>query len=418
MSKLITKKINKAKVVIYPVEYVRSVQINVTINCGSWYENENNRGYFHFLEHMLFHGNRKFPSSEEMMAFAKDNGIYTNASTSGKEINYYLQVPDINLYSGLIALEETIFYPLIPEDKIKNEIGVVAQEIKSHWDRPETRFYNQSDILIFGENHPYVQDPLGNMKSLQQISSTILKKLHQQYFQPQNMVITIVGNIKNIDILVDKLTKILKKHPNNFLSKFSPPAINPSSSKVFVYHDKPEQETISLVWILRNKQKPNREQRVSQKLFSNIIGNSVDSYLFKIFRLKYGLVYKINSQVYNYDNCSFFEIYCQIDPQNSSKFFEVFDQELPFIFSKINLHVFKKMIKYQDFQSLMTYDSIKDLSQWIIFQANNYKSIFMPEDYVKLAKKINFNKTYSFFKDKLLSGEKYTFQMTPIKPEN
>jgi len=263
--------INKAKVIIYPMTNVRSVQIVTNIKCGSWHENEKNRGYFHFLEHMLFHGTKKFPSSEKMMAFAKDNGIYSNASTSGKGINHYLQVPDINFDKGLKAFEETIFYPIFPKNKIKNEISVVTQEIKSKWDRPETRFFNQNDKLIFGENHVFTQDPLGNIKTLEKINVNILKKLHQQYFQPQNMIITIVGNIGNKNILIDKLNKILQKHPNNFLSKFTPPLINPSSTKTLVYHDKPEQETISLIWILRNKRKPTREQKIFQRLFSNII---------------------------------------------------------------------------------------------------------------------------------------------------
>lgn len=418
MGKPTTIKINKAKVVIYPINSVRSVQIITTIKCGSWYENENNRGYFHFLEHMLFHGNRMLPSSEEMMSFAKDNGISANASTSGKEINFYLQVPDINLDNGLKALEETIFYPLFPENKIKNEVRVITQEIKSRWDRPETRFFDQNDKLIFGENHVFTQNPLGNTKTLEQINSTILKQLHQQYFQPQNMVITIVGNIGKLDIFVSKLTKIFKVHPNNFLSKFTPPTIKPSLSKIFVYHDKPEQETISLIWVLRNKQKPTREQKVFQKLFSSIIGNNIDSFLFKIFRLKYGLVYNISSHVYNYDNCSLFEIYCQIDPQNSPKFFEVFDQELLSIITKIDYQIFKKMIKYQDLQSLMVYDSVKELSQWITSEAINYNRIFMPEDYIKFAKKINFAKSYSFIKNKLSPEKKYIFRMTPTKPEN
>jgi predicted Zn-dependent peptidase len=418
MRKYTITKINKTKVVLYPIKNVRSIQINLTIKCGSWYENKDNRGYFHFLEHMLFHGNRTFHSTEEMMAFTKDNGIYTNASTSGKEINFFLEVPDVNLTNGLKVFEETIFYPLFPEDKIKNELGVITQEIKSKWDRPETRFFDQEDKLIFGENHPYTQDPLGNIETLQHISSSILKDLHNQYFQPQNMIMTIVGNVGNTDILIKKLTKIFNKHPNNFLSKFVPPTIKPSTSKIFIYHDKPEQETISLIWILRDKQKPNRKQKVYQKLYSNIIGNSVDSFLFKIFRLKYGLVYSINSQISNYDNCSLLEIYCQIDPKNSPKFFEVFDQEMATIFSKIDQYVFKQMIKYQNYQALMVYDSVKEISQWITSEAINYQKIFLPEDYISLTKKINFTKTYSFLKNKLSPQKKYIFRMTPIKPEN
>lgn len=418
MTKPTTININKAKVVIYPIDSVRSVQIIATVKCGSWYEDKSNRGYFHFLEHMLFHGNRLLPSSEEMMAYAKDNGINTNASTSGDKINFYLEVPDINFDKGLTAFEETIFYPIFPENKIKNEIGVVSQEIKSRRDRPETRFFDKNDKIIFGENHPYTQDPLGNLETLQKITSTILRQLHQQYFQPQNMTVTIVGKIGNIDTLIKRLTKIFTNHSNGCLLKFYPPKIQPYSTKINIYHDKPEQETISLIWILRNNQKPTRQQKVFQKLYSNIIGNNIDSFLFKVFRLKYGLVYNINSHVYNYDNCSLFEVYCQIDPQNSPKFFEVFDQEFSTIISSINLEIFKKMIRYQDLQSLMVYDSVDELSRWINSEAVNYNKVFMPEDYIKLAQKINFLKTYSFIKDKLVPEKKYIFRMTPIKPEN
>lgn len=134
--------------------------------------------------------------------------------------------------------------------------------------------------------------------------------------------------------------------------------------------------------------------------------------------MKYGLVYKINSRVYNYDNCSLFEVYCQIDPQNSPKFFEVFDRELSSIISQIDVQIFNKMIKYQNLQSLMVYDSVIELSQWITSEALNYNHIFMPEDYIKLANNINFTESYSFIKNKISPEKKYVFQMTPIKPEN
>jgi predicted Zn-dependent peptidase len=118
--------INKAKIVLFPIKNVRSIQINCMIKCGSWYEKEN-YGSFHFLEHMLFQGTKKLPTPELMTEFAKENGIHPNAYTSGKMINFYLEIPDVNLNEGLVALEETVFNPLIPEEKIKNELNILTK---------------------------------------------------------------------------------------------------------------------------------------------------------------------------------------------------------------------------------------------------------------------------------------------------
>ena len=96
------------------------------VKAGSRNETPNIYGISHFLEHMLFHGTKTMPSAESMMNFVKENGIYTNAYTNGENINFYLNIPDVNLDKGLEVLEQAIFYPLLPKDKIKNESNVVS----------------------------------------------------------------------------------------------------------------------------------------------------------------------------------------------------------------------------------------------------------------------------------------------------
>jgi predicted Zn-dependent peptidase len=95
-------RINRAKVILYPIKSVRSIEINVMINIGSWYEVSKKFGISHFLEHMLFHGTKTMPSAESMMNFVKENGIYTNAYTNGENINFYLNIPDVYLDKILI----------------------------------------------------------------------------------------------------------------------------------------------------------------------------------------------------------------------------------------------------------------------------------------------------------------------------
>jgi predicted Zn-dependent peptidase len=144
----------------------------------------------------------------------------------------------------------------------------------------------------------------------------------------------------------------------------------------------------------------------------------MDSLLFKTFRLKYGLVYSIRSNVTNYKNCSIFEINSQIDPSNSQKFFEIFDAEFEQMINNVTKEMFDKTIKYTDYQSLMTYDSVREISGMIINESLKNRTVYLPEDYIKLSKKISFDKMQAFFKEKLTKENRYTFCMTPTKPEN
>jgi len=418
MKKPLVFNINKAKVVLYPIKGVRSVEINVLIRCGSWYEKSNELGYFHFLEHMLFHGTKSMPSAEIIMENNKENGFYTNAYTNGNSINLYLSSPDVNFDKAIKTVEEIIFNPLFPQNKIENEINVITQELKSKWDRPETRFFQQINETIFGRNHIYTRDIIGDIDCLKNINSQILHQLHQKYFQPQNMVISIVGNINSPQKVINKLNKTLKAHNNTFKSKLIYPPIKPSSKKQLIYHDKPEQETVYLIWVTQKNQKLSRLNKMSKQTFSYTLGNSVDSLLFKTFRLEYGLVYNIRSYFNNFKNYSTFEISCQIDPSNHQKFFKIFDSKFPDIINQITLEKFNQTIKYTNYQALMSYDSVREISNTIVREAFNYKKIYLPEDYIKLSKKINYPETMIFFKSKLTKKNRYTFIMTPIKPEH
>ena len=73
------------------------VSARLAIQVGSLYENENQRGLAHFLEHMAFNGSRHFPSASVVEFFQRlgmDFGGDTNASTNFDRTIYQLELPD------------------------------------------------------------------------------------------------------------------------------------------------------------------------------------------------------------------------------------------------------------------------------------------------------------------------------------
>ena len=64
MSFQLDKLANGLQVLRLPVERVESVSVIALVRTGSRYESENEFGVAHFLEHMVFKGTKKYPSTK------------------------------------------------------------------------------------------------------------------------------------------------------------------------------------------------------------------------------------------------------------------------------------------------------------------------------------------------------------------
>ncbi|MCX8092882.1 MAG: insulinase family protein, partial [Candidatus Goldbacteria bacterium] len=69
---------------------------NFWIRVGAAYENENEKGLSHFLEHMMFKGTEK-RSLGQIDREIKELGGYNNAFTSYDATNYVIVVPSENI---------------------------------------------------------------------------------------------------------------------------------------------------------------------------------------------------------------------------------------------------------------------------------------------------------------------------------
>ena len=73
---------NELKVVLVHDEQAEKGACAVSVGVGSLSDGKRSLGLAHFLEHMLFMGSRKFPSSSEYSNFISINSGYDNAYTT------------------------------------------------------------------------------------------------------------------------------------------------------------------------------------------------------------------------------------------------------------------------------------------------------------------------------------------------
>lgn len=151
-------------------------------------------GIAHFLEHKLFENE----DCDVFELYAK-TGASGNAFTSFDKTCYLFNCSK-NYQESLRILLDFVQKPYFTQATVDKEQGIIGQEIKMTNDNPDWRlFFN----LLRGmyHNHPVKIDIAGTVESIAQIDAELLYKCYYTFYNLNNMVLSIAGNIKAEDVL-------------------------------------------------------------------------------------------------------------------------------------------------------------------------------------------------------------------------
>ncbi len=156
-------------------------------------------GITHFVEHMLFKGTLKRPAGvipEEARAM----GGYINASTGHDQTDYVLSVPRENLPRAVDLLSDMLMNPAFDPVELEKEREVIVKEMNMINDKPDRKL----DQLVYQtvyRVHPYQFEIIGREDIFRALKREDLVAYHQTLYVPNNMIISIAGGVKALDVL-------------------------------------------------------------------------------------------------------------------------------------------------------------------------------------------------------------------------
>lgn len=151
-------------------------------------------GIAHFLEHKLFENE----DCDVFELYAK-TGASANAFTSFDKTCYLFSCSK-NYLESLEILLKFVQAPYFTAESVAKEQGIIGQEIQMVNDNPDWRvFFNLLRCLY--ENHPVKIDIAGTIESIAQIDADLLYKCYNTFYNLNNMVLSIAGNIKADEVL-------------------------------------------------------------------------------------------------------------------------------------------------------------------------------------------------------------------------
>ena len=170
--------------------------IEIAVRAGAVTQTPENAGLFHLYEHLMFKGNAKYANQNEFTAAANRMGqIDQNGSTGVDRVNYYFTVPSSQVREGLEFWSYAIRTPLINEEELENEKGVVLSEINADFTSP-AHIRTSAIFRALFPNSPWRLDPSGNPVNVQNATPEILRQIQSSYYIPQNSAIFVGGDVK------------------------------------------------------------------------------------------------------------------------------------------------------------------------------------------------------------------------------
>jgi zinc protease len=176
------------------------ISIRLSIDFGSLYESEEERGLAHFIEHMAFNGSTNAPEGElvarlERLGLAL--GPDTNASTSLDHTVYSLNLPrgdEARLGEALSLLRDIASELTFDPAAIERERGVVMAEYRRGDTFVRRRSDQQLAFLLPGALAA-ARSPIGGPDVIAGASREAMRSLYDRYYRPERALIVIVGDV-------------------------------------------------------------------------------------------------------------------------------------------------------------------------------------------------------------------------------
>lgn len=208
MSYASVEKVAGVPVVLRPRDEAPGVAVGLFYPAGSRWENTNEHGAAHFVEHLLFKGTQK-RSCKELSREVEGRGGDLNAFTGEETLCLHGRVPAGHGARLISLLAEMALESTFPADEVERERGVITEEIRMMEDQP-AMVAGESLNAILWPNQAVGRPIAGTIASVGGISRSGLMGYWQRRIRKVRPILVVAGGIAAKEAL-ETAKKVLGK---------------------------------------------------------------------------------------------------------------------------------------------------------------------------------------------------------------
>ena len=270
----------------------RSFALGFWFPLGSRHETKAERGFVHFVEHMVFKGSSR-RSAQDFAREVDRVGGYLNAFTERDTLCFYCIVPAPHWRLAVDILTDLVLGATFPDDEFEREKTVIVSEILASGDDPEEASHDAFIERIW-PGSPLAWKIAGEVGDAEATTRDALYDFYKRTLDPSRLVVSASGPTAG-GSLAEELGLRLAQFPARAEALPDlPPAPPPSFSACHSFLAAPTSQVYLYEAIpVPGPYSPDDYYVLS--VLNGALGESVSSRLFQDLREKRGLCYSVYS---------------------------------------------------------------------------------------------------------------------------
>jgi len=391
-----TKLKNGLTLITASLKETKAVTVLVLLPVGSRYEAKNINGVSHFIEHLIFKGTKKRPTSLDITKELDSVGAEFNAFTGKDHTGYYIKAAAENIELAFDILSDILFNSVFDPEEIAKERGVIVEEINMYHDNPLIYLPALFEQTVFGDS------PLGRLisgpkKVIKSISRQQILNYKNKFYRPHQMTVTVAGSFNKAQ--VNSLAKkyFSSNQSGQDKSAFSKIKVRQTKPQINLMFKKTEQVQLGLGFQAYSI----LDQRIYPLyLLSVILGGNMSSRLFTTVREKYGLAYYIKTDIGSYQDTGSFLIQTGLDKNRVKQALSLILAELKKVKEVgVTAKELKSAKEFLKGKLVLELEDSESVADWYGKQELLLNKISTPEERLKKIFKVNQNQIKKIAQD-------------------
>jgi predicted Zn-dependent peptidase len=303
---------NGLRLVVTPIAHARSVSVTFYMRAGSRYEQDEDAGLSHFVEHLCFKGTERRPRPIDLSSEIDAVGGSINAATNRELTSYYAKVTPEHLERVLDVLSDMLRHSLYLDPEIERERAVILEELGAVEDAPDELAGVALDGLMW-PGQPLGRDIAGTPVSVGAIAPDRLRDYYRRQYVANAAVLSIAGAIEQ-----EEAARLAQR----FVGDWEPGSPGDwirvrdaeGGPRVRLMKKDTEQAHVALGMRGLSAADPDR---YALGLLSVVLGEGMSSRLFNRLREELALCYDVHSAASHLLDTGSFGVYAGIDPERT-----------------------------------------------------------------------------------------------------
>jgi predicted Zn-dependent peptidase len=312
MKNIQSKKLkNGMQLILVPQEGAQSMTLLALAKVGSRYETPYINGAAHFVEHLMFKGTAKRPSTLDISKELDRYGAEYNAYT-GKDITgYYIKMDAEHTNLAIDMLHDMLFHSKFDAEEIERERTVILEEINMYEDSPRDHIADLLEESLF-HGSSLGMNIAGTRKTVREMQKKDLQQFHENYYIPERMTLVLAGKIvpgavKQFEKTFGSVAKSKKRRDDLFTCFKTPKKLLQP-----VAFQKKDTEQVQLAFGFYGYPYGHKDRHAAG-LLSLILGGNMSSRLFTQIRERRGLCYSIRAMHESLEDTGVLTIWAGLD---------------------------------------------------------------------------------------------------------